>query len=297
MRQIMSERVAHQIRGFKRAGIVFIARDPTTHKLTTPLVLGKKHGKWSIPKGHLDPRDHSIYAGAVREAFEEIGLKPPRGSHPFINVLDTKFYVVRLNSMPKLVTHDHQEVAQCKWFSLGTTLDSPNVYVKILNMLTKNLVYWYYHNKLSVPGWFRRATCMDDFFTGYREQQLSMNNTNGGGKSAVKVTSKLTKPSTEGAIAPLAKPLTKPPIKRARIAEDPPKQKKSRLACSRKWRIADIDEADGKSPVIRCTRCKHYQRLHLAHDDTGDYVCSMCGGGYSLCYFCYHCRRREDDES
>ena len=34
-----------------------------------------REGEWTLPGGHIDPEDHSVEAGAVRELYEEANLR------------------------------------------------------------------------------------------------------------------------------------------------------------------------------------------------------------------------------
>lgn len=263
----------HFIDGFKRAGCIIIARAPTK-KLHIVLVKGKKSMKWSPPKGHLEPSDRSVQEGALRETREETGLGFPVGNYPNIDILNTRYYLIKTDSMLAIHPEDSNEVIDSKWVQVGTHIGSyemANVHTKIINMLTKTINYWFDNGTLSIPRWLNDATSYKDIFTSFRSSSRKQT-------PRIKVKSHLN---------------YEPRSYKKRSAEQccsiSKKQRIFEAKCA-KWSVATVDECDGNSLNTPCSRCFKIRLLHKVHSEYGDYLCECCGNDYSLRYFCIECR-------
>ncbi|KAJ3439872.1 hypothetical protein M0812_15912 [Anaeramoeba flamelloides] len=88
--------------------------------------------KWKFPGGLLD-RGESIVEGAMREVFEETGIKTePISIIPWMSHkthLEYRFgcsdiyWIVRLKPLTTKITTDNQEIKNCKWFDLEEVID------------------------------------------------------------------------------------------------------------------------------------------------------------------------------
>lgn len=101
---------------FKGAGVIL--RDDTNRIL---LVLGKKHNKWSFPKGHVEEEDLTGESCAERECKEETGLEvsiPKNVPHWCCNKYI--YYCIGPDNVTNgwlLRPEDQNEVAVAKWMT------------------------------------------------------------------------------------------------------------------------------------------------------------------------------------
>ena len=83
------------------------------------LVQGRRTGKWSFPKGHMNPEENP-WECAVRELREETGViltTMPKHERPFL-LRAAKYFVVKPDSEAKLCTMDQKEVCNLRWMTL-----------------------------------------------------------------------------------------------------------------------------------------------------------------------------------
>lgn len=100
-------------------GAGVILRDRTNRIL---LVLGRRHDKWSFPKGHLNEGETSPRHCAVRETKEETGLTVsiPTEAEKW-TCQQYIYYMIGPDQVTKgwhLKPEDHGEVAYAKWFTI-----------------------------------------------------------------------------------------------------------------------------------------------------------------------------------
>jgi 8-oxo-dGTP pyrophosphatase MutT (NUDIX family) len=86
------------------------------------LVLGKKHDKWSFPKGHVDEDDKTGEDCAARETKEETGLvvEIPTGSSYWVHN-KCIYYIIGPDCVTggwRLCPEDKHEVAYAKWLTM-----------------------------------------------------------------------------------------------------------------------------------------------------------------------------------
>jgi len=82
------------------------------------LVFGKKHQKWSFPKGHLN-RNESMEDCAYREIKEETGIEPHQLPPPTKSMFLTKtwFLLFDLPTQLELTSPNDHEIAECRWMN------------------------------------------------------------------------------------------------------------------------------------------------------------------------------------
>jgi 8-oxo-dGTP pyrophosphatase MutT (NUDIX family) len=84
------------------------------------LVYGHRHGKWSFPKGHINP-DETFDECMFREIYEETGLALAKLQTYLVSspvILMNQYYrIFLMPNMPQLDTHDVKEVAKAKWIA------------------------------------------------------------------------------------------------------------------------------------------------------------------------------------
>lgn len=87
-------------------------------QLVVALVFGKKHQKWSFPKGHLH-RNEAFEECAYREIQEETGIRADQLPMPSGTMQFTKTWFLRFdlpNELPLVSPNDH-EVQECRWMT------------------------------------------------------------------------------------------------------------------------------------------------------------------------------------
>mgnify|MGYP001393029154 CR=1 FL=1 len=97
-----------------------------------------REGQWTIPGGHIDEEDGSIEKGAVRELFEETGLKCDASDLTFLGEPKPKkyyFYTVVWGGVvnvsipnPKTGEIEHDDF---KWLSINDIKDIENSEIPI----------------------------------------------------------------------------------------------------------------------------------------------------------------------
>jgi 8-oxo-dGTP pyrophosphatase MutT (NUDIX family) len=80
------------------------------------LVQGRKHMKWSFPKGHTKKFETPIDC-ASREIFEETGCKSLPNPCDVITLKMATYYLFNVRSTFSTITHDNREVCNIGWFT------------------------------------------------------------------------------------------------------------------------------------------------------------------------------------
>lgn len=102
------------------------------------IIKGRQSGKWGVPKGSLDDLDESVLLGALREIYEETGLKLKIENDTSIEywmVYKCRLYLFNLDQEVALNPQDTNEIIEARWLDLTDT-ESINA---ILNDSTKML--------------------------------------------------------------------------------------------------------------------------------------------------------------
>ena len=83
------------------------------------LVKGKKgEGKWSFPKGHIEPQDQSPINCALRELKEETGLILKQSFFGFKKFRAGQYYMYYMPKECEVSPRDSREVEEAKWVHL-----------------------------------------------------------------------------------------------------------------------------------------------------------------------------------
>ena len=97
------------------------------------LVKGRLSGKWSFPKGHMEPFESGNEC-ALRELFEETGIRPsvPYSSFKKFTVRDDLgrggaegYFFYFLPNEPKLFPHHTAEIETALWMDMSNFSDIP----------------------------------------------------------------------------------------------------------------------------------------------------------------------------
>ena len=83
------------------------------------LVLGRKHGKWSFPKGHIEDGE-SWLETAQRELHEETGIELDlkNNNHEMcINNKSVYFLLLCDKTDRDICPQDKREIRECRWFA------------------------------------------------------------------------------------------------------------------------------------------------------------------------------------
>jgi bis(5'-nucleosidyl)-tetraphosphatase len=101
---------------------------------TILLVKGRRSGKWSFPKGHLESEETSLDC-AIRELYEETGMAintTPVGSY---KLSVGQYYLFETNET-ELAVRDHDEIEEAAWIPFHK-LSSMNCNVDVNNFLMR----------------------------------------------------------------------------------------------------------------------------------------------------------------
>lgn len=115
-------------------GIIF--NDSFTHML---LIRGKISGKWGVPKGHREHYETNL-DGAVREIFEETGLKIDYTLDllPSINCKKAKLFMLAVPMSTELGTIDFNEIIDMRWVCFND-LDSLTPKTRMLETIVQKV--------------------------------------------------------------------------------------------------------------------------------------------------------------
>jgi ADP-ribose pyrophosphatase YjhB (NUDIX family) len=103
------------------------------------LVRGRRGGKWSFPKGHVEKNETSFEC-AIRELKEEAGITAPKKYVSYHKLHAAYYYVFAIEGNPDLAVTDTNEIDLVQWWPL-TKLpnDNCNVDISIFRTMMKNI--------------------------------------------------------------------------------------------------------------------------------------------------------------
>lgn len=119
--------------GVRKAGGIILA---TESQLA--IIRGRVSGKWGVPKGSLDDSDNSVLDGAIREIYEETGLKlRVENGKPldYWMVYKCRLYLFNLNRVPRLKPQDTNEIIESMWLDLSDIEKVDEIYQQSTKML------------------------------------------------------------------------------------------------------------------------------------------------------------------
>jgi len=103
------------------------------------LILEKFNGKWDLPKGHVDPGEY-FYQAAVRETWEETGLRPEDleiHSYTYLTIPSKKIlrFYLAFTEKEEITLTEHKEAY---WVSVPEALsifsDNP-AFAKVIKVM------------------------------------------------------------------------------------------------------------------------------------------------------------------
>ena len=109
---------------YKNSFGLLLVSDTTNTTNTTKsilLVKGRESGKWGPPKGHMNQNEKSTLDTAIRETFEETGIKIEKSEYfKRIQAKKTQLYVVNVDAnLLNINIQDVSEISDCKWFNVS----------------------------------------------------------------------------------------------------------------------------------------------------------------------------------
>ncbi len=103
------------------------------------LVRGRRGGKWSFPKGHVE-KDETGFQCAVRELKEEAGILAPKKYVSYHKLHAAYYYVFAIEGNPDLNVTDTNEIDKVEWWPLtNLPTESCNVDISIFRTMMKNI--------------------------------------------------------------------------------------------------------------------------------------------------------------
>ena len=123
--QLTTREECEKHKGLKRCGAIIMDSDKNI------LIVQNHSGIWSIPKGHQSHRKEPYSVCAMREVYEETGLKLKiTRNFKQIEVGNIVYYLIVLNDFYKkfIKTRDTDEIKQMTWINISDimTLDDLN---------------------------------------------------------------------------------------------------------------------------------------------------------------------------
>jgi len=104
------------------------------------MVRGRRGGKWSFPKGHVDNMNETDLECAKRELFEEAGLHVSDNYVSFHKLHAASYFVFAVEGNPETSIQDTKEIDKVEWVSLmNLPTENCNVDVSIFRTLMKNI--------------------------------------------------------------------------------------------------------------------------------------------------------------
>ena len=101
---------------------------------TLLLVKGRRSGKWSFPKGHIESGETSLDC-ALRELYEETGVKLEQNSIGCHKLSVGQYYIFETEETP-LAVRDQDEIEEALWIPVDR-LSSMNCNVDVNNFLMR----------------------------------------------------------------------------------------------------------------------------------------------------------------
>ena len=101
---------------------------------TLLLVKGRRSGKWSFPKGHIESGETTLDC-ALRELYEETGLKLDQTAIGCHKLSVGQYYIFETNEAP-LEIQDNNEIEEALWIPFDR-LASMNCNVDVNNFLMR----------------------------------------------------------------------------------------------------------------------------------------------------------------
>ena len=111
-------------KSLKRCGAIIIDQDKQI------LLVQGHSGVWSIPKGHQNHKNESYTKCAIREVYEETGLKLKiTNGFKQIEIGNIIYYLIVLNDYYKqfLKINDQEEIKKIAWIDIDEILKLDNV--------------------------------------------------------------------------------------------------------------------------------------------------------------------------
>lgn len=101
---------------------------------TVLLVKGRRSGKWSFPKGHIEAEETTLEC-ALRELYEETGLKPDQKPIGSYKLSVGQYFIFEFKEIETAV-RDHNEIEEAEWVHFDK-LSRMNCNVDVNNFLSR----------------------------------------------------------------------------------------------------------------------------------------------------------------
>jgi len=82
------------------------------------LVKGRQSGKWSLPKGHMEPNENDIQC-ALRELHEETGIVPKVKYSYYKKLAAGGYFIFFMEDEPTPQIQCSNEISEVAWFNLS----------------------------------------------------------------------------------------------------------------------------------------------------------------------------------